>query len=225
MFIPRHPVVENQFCHYTTQSGTGTAGVGGVVCYAGAVVYLVSSATNGDAIVSRYDTYTKIPTGDTNKEGSGTTVDPFGFAMQKVKTGYHQVHPAGYSMPGDLGSSDVIAQPWYNASGAIIGTKQAPLGVAHLGVWDTVHYVCEHTANVVSAGNQMKPGHYLHVACNNESRVTNVYSNAGSDVDTNYKAIDRTFNVARVMKGASAAKCSATIANTTLYPIRIKLLI
>lgn len=225
MFKPRHPVVENQFCKYTTQSGTGSAGVGGVVCYAGAVVYLKSSATNEEAEVCRYDTFTNIPVGDTNKEGSSTTVDPFGFAMQKVKTGYHQVHPAGFGMPGDLGSSDVIAQPLYDASGDVIGTKTAPLGVAHMGVWDTVHYTCEHTANVVTSGNHIKPGHYLHVACNNAARVTNVYTNASGDGDTNYKSIDRTFNVARVIKGASAAKCSANIANTTLYPIRIKLLI
>jgi hypothetical protein len=35
MFIPRHPVIEDQFCSYATQSGTGAAGVGGVIAYAG----------------------------------------------------------------------------------------------------------------------------------------------------------------------------------------------
>lgn len=225
MFKPRHPVVENQFCKYATQSGTGSAGIGGVICYAGAVVYLNSAATNQEAEVCRYDMFSNKPTGTANMEGSGTVVDPFGFAEQKVKTGYHQVHPAGYTMRGDLGSSDVIAQPLYDSSGNVIGTKTAPLAVAHMGIWDTVHYTCENTGNVVTDGNHMKPGQYLHVACNNGARVTNVYSDAGSDVDTTYKAVDKTFNVARVVTGASAAKCSANIANTALYPIRIKLLI
>jgi len=86
MFIPRHPVVQNQFCSYAAQTGTGAAGIGGVVCYAGAVVYLVEGTTNQEAEVLKmaYDT-------------SGQSYAPFGFSMQKVKTGYHQVHPAGMS--------------------------------------------------------------------------------------------------------------------------------
>jgi hypothetical protein len=94
--------------------------------------------------------------------------------MQKVKTGYHQVHPAGMLlMPGDLGSSDVIAQPKYNATGTITGTKAAPVGVAHLGIWDTVHYVCDITTGIQLLPNHMKPGDDLYAACNNESKVTN----------------------------------------------------
>jgi hypothetical protein len=129
MFIPRHPVVENQFCSFAAQAADAT-GVGGVLCYAGAVLYLDKAATNQEAIVKAYTTYAAEPTGD--------DLTAFGFAMQKVKSGYHQVHPAGFMMPGDLGSSDVIAQPAYT-SGSIAGTKEAPLGVAHLGIWDTVH--------------------------------------------------------------------------------------
>ena len=41
MFIPRHPVVENQFCSYGAQTASAAGGVGGVVAYAGSVVYLV----------------------------------------------------------------------------------------------------------------------------------------------------------------------------------------
>lgn len=216
MFIPRHPVVENQYCSYGAQTGTGTAGVGGVVSYAGAVLYLDSDATNQEPIVFRYDTFANKPT-------EASELIPFGFAMQKVKTGYHQVHPAGFMMPGDLGSSDVIAQPTYDATGNITGTKEAPLGVAHLGIWDTVHYVCKHTANTVASGDQMKPGDDLYAACNNHSKVTNE-STVATDDSLNYEAIVNV-KVARVVKGASAAKCSANIANTTLYPIRIKLLI
>jgi len=222
MFIPRHPVVENQFCSYAAQTGTGTAGVGGVVCYAGSVVYLDSTATNQEAVVKKYAAY-------------NDQYVPFGFAMQKVKTGYHQVHPAGFMMPGDLGSSDVIAQPTYSNTGAVTGTKEAPLGVAHLGIWDTVHYTCAKTydgsTSTVTTG--MLPGASLYTAVD-ESKVTEsstvgdgTTGNAG-DVATG-DAVDTTGSgatvVARVVKGASTAKCAANIDNTTLYPIRIKLLI
>lgn len=210
MFIPRHPVVENQFCSYAEQTETSSAGVGGVIAYAGSVVYLDSAATNQEPIVKKF------------AHGVAATVAPFGFMMQKVKTGYHQVHPAGFYMPGDLGSSDVIAQPSYNASGSITGTKSAPVGVAHLGIWDTVHYTTEGGA---AAATAMLPGQPLRVAAD-EAKVTNDITNAsdGTDDAGEYVALVTT-TVARVVKGASAAKASANINNTTLYPIRIKLLV
>jgi hypothetical protein len=40
MFIPRHPVVENQFCSYGEQTAQLALGIGGVIAYAGSVVYL-----------------------------------------------------------------------------------------------------------------------------------------------------------------------------------------
>jgi len=211
MFIPRHPVVENQFCSYQAQS-TDATGVGGVLCYAGSVLKLNSTATNEEAIVS------KMVSGDT-----GTGV-PFGFAMQKVKTGYHQVHPAGFMMPGDLGSSDVIAQPSYS-SGAINGTKEAPLGVAHLGIWDTVHYTAAGTGtyDAVVPSAAIKPGQALYAAAD-QAKVTNNATPAGAADTDNGENVSTTV-VARVVKGASVAKATANIANTTLYPIRIKLLI
>jgi len=199
MFIPRHPVVENQFCQFATTSGT--AGIGGVVAYAGAVCYLDENAAHQDAVVNIYGTTT-----------SGK--EPFGFLMQKVKYGYHNVHPSGFMMPGDLGSSDVIAQPSYDSSGNINGSKPAPVGVAHLGIWDTVHYMVSYTGTIpnATAANGMLPGQGLYVADDGTSKVTNYECN----VDT---------VVARVVKGASAAQVEANINNTTLYPIRIKLLI
>jgi hypothetical protein len=218
MFIPRHPVVENQFCSYGAQTGTGSVGVGGVVCYAGTVVYLDATATNEEPIVYKmvYDS---------------TPFVPFGFAMQKVKTGYHQVHPTGFSMPGDLGSSDVIAQPDYNSNGVIVGTKEIPMGVAHLGIWDTVHYTCLKTsADLVSTPtNAIVPGEALFAAAD-EGKVTNSETNADGTTTDNTGDIgtgDRasTVEVAKVVKGASIAKAGANINNTTLYPIRIKLLI
>jgi len=217
MFIPRHPVVENQFCSYASQTGTGAAGIGGVIAYAGSVVYLDPAATNEEPIVK--------------KMAHGVTEVPFGLAMQKVKTGYHQVHPAGFSMPGDLGSSDVIAQPLYNATGTITGTKAAPLGVAHLGIWDTVHYTCVKTssAGVSTITTKMAPGAALFPAAD-EAKLTNSTVNSSGDdtadtgdVGTGDRCDDVT--VARVVKGASKAKCAATIDNTTLYPIRVKLLV
>jgi hypothetical protein len=216
MFIPRQSVLENQFTKYAAQTATGAAGVGGVVAYAGAVVHLVAAATNQDAIVTAFSTYALKP--------SDSDLNPFGFAMQKVKTGYHQVHPTGFYMPGDLGSSDVIAQPSYDANGTVNGTVATPLAVAHLGIWDTTHYVCEHTANVVTDGNHMKPGQSLYVACNNASKVTNVATAASGDT-LDYENLLDTVVVAKVVVGASAGQCSANIANSTLYPIRIKLLV
>jgi hypothetical protein len=208
MFIPRHPVVENQFCSYQAQVSDAT-GVGGVLCYAGSVLKLNTGAANEEAIVS------KMVYGDS---AAGL---PFGFSMQKVKTGYHQVHPAGFMMPGDLGSSDVIAQPAYT-SGAIAGTKEAPLGVAHLGIWDTVHYTTTMVTSVPTV--KLAPGDLLYAA-NDEAKVTiNIVTAADADDLTTGECVS-TVIVGKVVKGVSLAKATANIANTTLYPIRIKLLI
>jgi len=205
MFIPRHPVVENQFCSYGEQTATAAAGIGGVIAYAGSVVYLDPAATNEEPIVK--------------KMAHGVTETPFGFSMQKVKTGYHQVHPSGYFMPGDLGSSDVVAQPKYNASGTIVGTKSVPVGVAHLGIWDTIHYTC---VGGTTPSSKMAPGQALYAAAD-DAKVTN--SEVASDGTDTIGERCSSVVVARVVKGASLAKCSANINNTTLYPIRIKLLV
>ena len=217
MFIPRHPVVQNQFCSYAEQTDTGAAGVGGVIAYAGSVVYLDPSASNEEPMVK--------------KMAHGVSEAPFGLSMQKVKTGYHQVHPAGFTMPGDLGSSDAIAQPKYTAAGVINGTKSVPVGVAHLGIWDTVHYTCVKTssAGVSTVTTKMTPGAALFPAAD-EAKLTNSTVNSTGDdtADTGDVGTgDRcsTTTVARVVKGASIAKCGANINNTTLYPIRVKLLV
>ena len=213
MFIPRHPVVENQFCKYTAQTASGAAGIGGVVAYAGSVVYLNPSSTDQEAEVL--------------KMAHGVTETPFGMIMQKVKTGYHQVHPAGFMMPGDLGSSDVIAQPSYDANGNITGTKAVPVGVAHMGIWDTIHYTCDMTAGTVGAGDNMNPGDALRAAAD-EGKLTNNVTDASdgaTDTATGAYVTGVTTTVARVVKGASVAKCQANIDNSVLYPIRVKLLV
>jgi len=210
MFIPRHPVIENQFCKYATQSGTGSAGVGGVIAYAGSVLYLKKGANNEESEVLRYNLQSEYASSEVTEK------IPFGFSMQKVKTGYHQVHPTGFMLPGDLGSSDVIAQALYNASGAIIGTKEVPVGVAHNGIWDTCHYTVE-------SGAKMSPGDVLYAVANGEGRVTNSGNTSTDDIDTGERL--NTVVVAKVMKGVSAGKAEANVANTVLYPIRIKLMI
>ena len=219
MFIPRHPVVENQFCSYAENTSYGSTGVGGVVCYAGAVLYLIEASTNEEPMVRAYSTQALFAALETQEQ------IPFGFAMQKVKVGYHSVHPTGYMGPGDLGSSDVIAQPHYDTSGNIDGHKSAPLGVAHNGIWDTVHYTCNHAAGVIT--NYMKPGERLYPATaagtTPNGKVTNC-ATVANNADDDGECLVATA-VARVVKGASKAKCEANLANTTLYPIRIKLLI
>ena len=189
MFIPRHPVVEDQFCQFASQTSS-TGGAGDVLAYAGSVCYLDDSQSN--SVVKIYAA---------NEDKSA-----FGFLMQKVKTGYHSIHPAGMVLPGDLGSSDVIAQPSYNANGVINGTKATPVGVAHLGIWDTIHYY--HSA-VIYAGYGM-----------------GIRSTASSELcyDNGDRNTNQTGDVAMVVKGASAAQVTANVANTTLYPIRVKLL-
>lgn len=203
MFIPRHSVVENQFCQYSDQTDT-TGGVGGVLAYAGAVCYLVYAASNQDAVVKQYV--------DTAPADDGGQRDPFGFLMQKVKVGYHQVHPPGFYMPGDLGSSDAIAPPSYDSDGAIDGSKKVPVGVAHLGIWDTVHYTVD-----TAGTDYFHPGDKLYVGSGAGS--------AGGKVTNGTALTNVAGQVAKVVKGASAAQVQANINNTTLYPIRIKLLI
>jgi len=232
MFIPRHPVVENQFCSYgAVTSAANSAGVGGVVAYAGSVVKLYAHAVNN---INEEPIVFKMAHGDGSRTATGATSgysldqNAFGFAMQKVKMGYHQVHPTGFMMPGDLGSSDVIAQPSYDSNGDIAGTKEAPLGVAHMGIWDTVHYTCDMTASVISATDQMKPGDKLYPAAD-EAKVTNNSTDASSGTPATDKAngahVQYAAPVAIVVKGASLAKCQANFNNTTLYPIRIKILV
>lgn len=218
MFIPRHPVVENQFCSYVAQTDTGSAGIGGVIAYAGSVVYLDSSATNQEAEVKKF------------ADGDSAEI-PFGFLMQKVKTGYHQVHPTGFYMPGDLGSSDVVAQPSFNASGNITGTKSAPVAVAHLGIWDTVHYV-QLGSGAIAAGYSgytptaasLAPGTAMYPAAD-EAKLTDDAGDTSDGADYNGEGCYNGSVVARVVKGASQSKVIANAQNTTLYPIRVKLLV
>lgn len=195
MFIPRHPVIENQFCQFNTTSTT--TGAGAVLAYAGSVCYLDTSAA---------DSTVKIYAANENKIA-------FGFLMQKVKVGYHSIHPAGFFMPGDLGSSDVIAQPSYNSSGVINGTRTVPVGVAHLGIWDTIHY---YGSGALNAGTSL----YV------RQTATSELCDDGATQNTQTTLQDGAAGVlARIVKGASAAQVTANNANTTLYPIRVKLLV
>ena len=80
VFIPRDPVVHNQFLVHDSTNDNATA-------TAGAVVSL--SASEKVMVVSGADTY------------------PYGFLMQNVKA-ESSAHPTGFRLPGDLGSSDAF---------------------------------------------------------------------------------------------------------------------
>ncbi len=113
VFIPRDPVVQNQFLVHDTSQGLGTES-------AGCVVFL-----SGDEKVACV---------------SGTGVIPYGFLMQNVKA-ESSAHPTGFRLPGDLGSSDAFTGD--------------PVGVAHLGIYDTTHI---NTATAYTAGTNLTVG-------------------------------------------------------------------
>ena len=72
----------------------------------------------------------------------------------------------------------------------------------------------------------MTPGLALFAAAD-EAKLTNSTTNSdgATDAATGARCTGNTTVVARVVKGASVAKCQANIDNTVLYPIRVKLLI
>ena len=110
VFIPRHPVIQNQFLvHDSAVSTTATAGC---------VVYL--SGSEKVACVT------------------GTNTTPYGFLLQNVKA-ESAAHPTGFRLPGDLGSSDAFTGD--------------PVGVAHLGVYDTTNYAS--AALPIAAGSDL----------------------------------------------------------------------
>ncbi len=82
VFIPRDPVVQNQFLvHDTSNSRPATMTAGAVV------------SLSGDELVEVV---------------SGTNTFPYGFLMQNVKA-ESSAHPTGFRLPGDLGSSDAFS--------------------------------------------------------------------------------------------------------------------
>ncbi len=132
-FIPRHPVIQDQFCSYVeTTTGSGGTGTGATIAEAGSVVIVISYGTAWSELDRTM--VRRVETGDS---AGGAC---HGLLMQKIKTGYEAVHPAGYILRKDMGSSDAIALPLYS-SGSIVGTKTVPVGVGMLGIWETTHYV------------------------------------------------------------------------------------
>lgn len=195
MFIPRDPVNENMFCQYIATTSSG--GTGEFLAYAGAVVYICDASCDADN-GSDTETYVKV-------SNSKTRADHFGFLEQSIKTGYHSIHPAGYIMDKDFGMSHVVAQPTFTAGTRTVnGTKATPVGVAHLGIWETTYYD--------NASAAIKSGATMYVKDNSDGKIC---------IDSSGGAI----KVAICMKGVTAAKGNKNVAGTTLYPIRIKLLI
>jgi len=193
MFIPRDPVNENMFCQYIATTVSG--GCGEFVGYAGAVVYICDvscDATHGS------DTETFVKASVTGAEAH------FGFMEQSIKTGYHTLHPAGYIMDNDMGMSHVVAQPTFAAGTRTVnGTKATPVGVAHLGIWETTHY---------DNAGAIKSGATLFVKATSGGKLKTTADGGGSQV-------------AWCMRGVTTAKAAKNVAGTTLCPIRIKLLI
>jgi len=193
MFIPRDPVNENMFCQYIATTSSG--GTGEFLAYAGAVVY-ICDATCDSTHGSNTETYVKVST--------SVSGNHFGFLEQSIKTGYHSIHPAGYIMDKDFGMSHVVAQPTFAAGTRTVnGTKATPVGIAHLGIWETTHYN--------NGGVAIKSGAAMYVSANDGGKICTSSSGATQ--------------VAWCMKGVTAAKEAKNVLGTTLYPIRIKLLI
>ena len=86
-----------------------------------------STATAGSVMALSGDELVQVVT--------GTNTYPYGFLMQSVKA-ESSAHPTGFRLPGDLGSSDAFTGD--------------PVGVAHLGLYDTTHY---NTATTYTAGD------------------------------------------------------------------------
>ena len=79
VFIPRDPVMQNQFCTHDSSQGTTAS--------AGQVIYL-----SGNQLVAVV---------------SGTGNEPYGFLLQSVKSEISGM-PAGWRTPADMGSSDAF---------------------------------------------------------------------------------------------------------------------
>ena len=162
-----------------------------------------SSGGTGD-FIAYAGAVVHIKTGspDTYVETSEATADKhFGFLEQTIKTGYHAIHPAGYILDKDFGMSHVVAKPTFAAGTRTVnGTQATPVAVAHLGIWETTHY----DDGAVNAGAAM------YVKASTGGKICD------SDNDT---------QVAWCVKGVTAGQAAKNVAGTTLYPLRIKLLI
>lgn len=198
MFIPRDPVNENMFCQYV-ETDTST-GAGAWVAHAGAVVFIAGPAGNDPANYVSRSTLVQTYTTESGK--------PFGFLEQAIKVGYHDVHPAGYILDKDFGMSHVVAKPRFAANTRNVnGTKATPVAVAHLGIWETTHYFANDSE--ISAGAEM----FIKKSADGKMQVGDADAAGGQT------------QVAVCMTGVSAARAVAHDLGTTLWAIRIKLLI
>lgn len=141
---------------------------------------------------------------ETYIEVTDTGDTAFGFMEQSIKTGYHAIHPAGYILDKDFGMSHVVAQPTFAAGTRTVnGTKATPVAVAHLGIWETTHYD--------NGGSKIDAGAALLVKASTGGKIC-VAGGTGAQV-------------AVCVKGVTAAQEVKNVLGTTLYPLRIKLLV
>ena len=97
---------------------------------------------------------------------SGTGNTPYGFLLQKIKAEISGM-PAGYRTAADHGSSDAFTGD--------------PVGVAHLGIYDTTQYVLDAGETTFTAGELLYAD-----AASNKGKVVNgasgdVAQEGGSD--------------------------------------------
>jgi hypothetical protein len=84
-------------------------------------------------------------------------------------------------------------------------------------------------SSAIDTGFNMKPGDLLYAAAD-QAKLTNNSTNdsvgdAATDKANGAYVANTVTAIGMVVKGASVAKCQANFNNTTLYPIRIKLLV
>ncbi len=203
VFIPRHPLVENQLCSYAET--TVTSGSGVILAYAGSVVYVDSYGGNDKfsrdrALVKTFST--------TNPSSMGAI--PYGFLMQNVRVGYPTYISSYATITINEGSAEAFAELAKNSSGVVTGTKAVPVGVAQGGIWETTWYDPSVT---YTAGMYLYVGEMGRVTSfTNALPLTNWIEDSVTD--------NRVKPVAIVERGLSSSEAAS--ANKTL---RIKLLI
>ena len=127
MFIAREPVLENMFCrHDSTQSTPINPGVSPVVSPQGALCTI--AGCDGETTIV--------------KKMTACSQKPFGWLMQEIRTDYnHEYIPFNGMMAKDMGTQKTF-----------VGY---PIGVAHLGIYDTNVYNVE--SGGVTAGADLYP--------------------------------------------------------------------
>ncbi len=96
---------------------------------------------------------------------SGTSEgEPYGFLLQNIKT-ESSAHPTGFRLPGDLGSSDAFTGD--------------PVGVAHLGIYDTTYY---NPSDTYTAGDNLGVDSQGRVTKSTDKQNFSTFTTVGADI-------------------------------------------